>query len=176
MRMFRLAAAFAALLASVGAQALPVFVGQWQVDEGPAWDTVPTAYTGQEAAAFLFGGSPLDYVISTVDNLVANIDFMTWVSVWGIGADKVAQDFRMDTVGEYRMEGDTSAYVNDSAPGADYTNYAFRLVADEEPVPPRGNTPVDTRSVPEPAAASLVVLALAGAAASRRRAERVART
>lgn len=165
MRMFKFAAAFAVLLASVGANALPVFVGKWQVDQGPSWDPVPASYSGQEAAALLFGGSPLDYVISTIDNVVAHIDFLTWVSVWGDGSgttvDKVAQDYNGGTAGEYRWPGDMSAYVNDWAVGDTYTNYAFRLVATD--------TPLNSRSVPEPSVVSLLAIALAGAAVGRRR-------
>ncbi len=76
------------------------FVGSWEVDQGPSWSTVPTAYSGLTAAALLFGGSPSDYVISTIDNDPANIDGLAWVSTWGGACDgaqpcgtKVADDF-----------------------------------------------------------------------------------
>ena len=59
------------------------FVGSWQVDAGPSWTTLPTAYSGLTAAALLFGGSASDYFISTVNNNSANINHLTWVSTWG---------------------------------------------------------------------------------------------
>ena len=39
----------------------PMFVGQWQVDEGPFWTTNPPVYSGQEAAALLFGKASGDF-------------------------------------------------------------------------------------------------------------------
>ena len=59
------------------------YVGQWQVDQGPSWNTVPIAYSGVLAAALLFGGTAADYVISTVDSNPANINGLAWVSTWG---------------------------------------------------------------------------------------------
>jgi hypothetical protein len=133
MRKLSFALACAACALAAPANAL-TFVGSWQVDQGPRWTEVPTAYTGQEAAAFLFGGVASDYVISTIDNTVGNIDRLAWVSTWG-GAcggnfpcgTKVADTFKQSTAGLYQNEGDTSAYVNDWAIGAQYTNYAFRV-------------------------------------------------
>jgi hypothetical protein len=76
------------------------FVGSWEVDQGPSWTTVPTAYSGQGAAALLFGGSAGDYTISSLDNIFADADHLSWVSTYG-GAcggtfpcgTKVAEDF-----------------------------------------------------------------------------------
>jgi hypothetical protein len=113
------------------------YVGSWQVDDGPIWWPVPETYTGQEAAALLFGGNASDYVISTISNLVADIDHLTWVSTWGgvCGGvncgTKVAQDYEKSTLGFYATAGDTSAYVSDWAEGSEFTNYAFRV----SPVP-----------------------------------------
>jgi len=59
------------------------FVGSWEVDQGPSWTTVPEAYSGVEAAALLFGGAPSNYVISTADDLSADINDLAWVSTWG---------------------------------------------------------------------------------------------
>jgi len=135
-------AAFVAALAfcSAEAHAAPVFVGSWEVDDGPSWTTVPTAYSGQEAAAFLFGGVAADYVISTVDSSPADINDMTWVSTWS-GAcggafpcgTQVAQGFVQSTGGLYENPGDTSAYVTDWAVGSQYTNYAYFVGAVPEP-------------------------------------------
>ena len=126
------------LLACVACQvsATPVYVGSWEVDQGPSWTPVPPAYTGQEAAALLFGGSPADYAISTVDSSPADINFSAWVSTWGsIGLGLcgggfpcgtiVPENFAVSTHGLYQNPGDTSAYVTDYAIGSTYTNYAF---------------------------------------------------
>jgi autotransporter-associated beta strand protein len=115
------------------------FVGQWQVDQGPTWNTSPPngplAYTGQEAAALLFGGNPGDYVISTVSNDPAQIDFMAWYSVIGFGSVAFAQDYSSKYLGQFYgptvgypsgdVNAPASAYVNDNATGPDFTNFAF---------------------------------------------------
>lgn len=108
------------------------FVGSWQVDQGPNWPSVPTAFSGIDAAAFLFGGSASNYFISTIDNNPANINYSAWISTWGGACSGafpcgtvVAQDYVISTLGLYENPGDTSAYVHDWAEGAQYTNYAF---------------------------------------------------
>jgi hypothetical protein len=113
-----------------------VYVGDWQVDSGPEWTTVPPAYSGQEAAALLFGGTPGEYVISTVNNNPADANDEAWVSTWGgacAGAfpcgTQVAQNSVVSTGGLYESPGDTSAYVDDWAVGSQYTNYAFLVTA-----------------------------------------------
>ena len=64
------------------ANAALMFVGYWDVADtnAPIWSDTPPdgplAYTGQEAAAFLFGGSASEYSISTVDETVVNINNM----------------------------------------------------------------------------------------------------
>jgi len=112
-------------------------VGSWEVDDGPSWTVVPPAYTGQEAAALLFGGSPSEYIIS--DNPITETG-TNWVSTWG-GAcggsfpcgTEVADNFAQSTGGLYANPGDTSAYVTDWAVGSQYTNYAFFTGATPEP-------------------------------------------
>lgn len=151
----------ASLAVAAPAVAGPMFVGSWEVDQGPFWSDVPTAYSGQQAAALLFGGSASDYVISTIDDQVGDIDNLAWVSTWGGACDgafpcgtKVAQDFVLSTGGLYANPGDTSAYVTDWAQGAQYRNYAFRI-----------------GSVPEPASWAMMVggFGLAGATMRRRK-------
>jgi hypothetical protein len=86
----------------------------------------------------LFGGSASSYVISTIDNVAADIDFSNWVSVWGSGDNLpgcsdapdgciVADNFAVSTGGLYANPGDTSAYVDDWALGPQFTNYAFEI-------------------------------------------------
>ncbi|MGH7022537.1 MAG: PEP-CTERM sorting domain-containing protein [Caulobacteraceae bacterium] len=83
------------------------FVGSWEVDQGPSWTTIPEAYSGVDAAALLFGGTPSDYVISTADNLTADINDLAWVSTYGGACDgtfpcgtQVADTFVQGTVPE----------------------------------------------------------------------------
>jgi hypothetical protein len=119
------------------ASATPVLVGSWEVDDGPSWTVVPPAYSGQEAAALLFGGTPSEYVISTSSTSITGTN---WVSTWG-GAcggafpcgTTVADNFVQSTGGLYENPGDTSAYVTDWAVGSQYTNYAYFVGAVPEP-------------------------------------------
>lgn len=155
--------ALAASSIATAADAAMVFVGSWRVDQGPSWVTAPTAYSGQQAAALLFGGTAGSYSISTVDNTVANIDNLAWVTVWNAGAfpdcagfpcgRKVAENAVTSTGGIYTSPGDTSAYSNDWAVGAQFTNFAF------------------AEAVPEPASWALLIagFGLTGAAMRRRR-------
>jgi len=117
------------------------YVGSWQVDSGPNWDSVPSAYTGQQAAALLFGGAPADYLISIDPNSITDTN---WISTYGgdpscNGAypcgTVVAQDFSVGANGLYANSGDTSAYVHDWAIGSQYVNYAWRLDSSETPEP-----------------------------------------
>jgi hypothetical protein len=129
--------AFGLALSNSAANAATVtFVGSWTVDQGPSWTVGPNAYTGQQAAALLFGGTASDYMISTIDNIVANINHFSWVSTWG-GAcggtfpcgTQLADNFSVTTGGFYLNLGDTSAYVSDWAIGQEYQNFAFRVSA-----------------------------------------------
>jgi hypothetical protein len=162
----RVVRALAALVLVMGgalqASAGVIFVGSWEVDDGPFWETNPATYTGQEAAAFLFGGSPTDYVISTIDATVANIDNMAWHSIWGVpDGTKFAQDFKIDwgAPGYNDPTGinnsASSAFVQDNAIGADFTNYAFRVDR--------------VNAVPEPSAFAIFAISSLGACLVRRR-------
>ena len=160
------AIALAALpLGTDAAEAAPyTFVGSWQVDDGPFWRDEPLAYSGQEAAALLFGGNPSNYVISTLGALVEDIDFNAWYSILGVaGGFRLPHDLDQALPGGLYYDGNdyviglmtnpASAFVWDNAGGPEYTNYAFRI-----------------SEVPLPATAFLLLAGLGGLALLRRKA------
>ena len=132
------------------------YVGSWEVDQGPTWNGLPPdgplAYSGQEAAALLFGGNASNYAISTVDTIPADINFAAYYSVIGYGAALFGDNYSNNKyLGFYYgptsgfPPGDRSAaassYVNDYgsvypnyayyAVGSVYTNYAFTAAVPE---------------------------------------------
>lgn len=161
--------------ASLPANAATIFVGSWTVDQGPSWfgspPNGPLAYTGQEAAALLFGGTASDYAISTVDNLVANINNMSWYSVIGYGGNQgnggslLAENYSSKYLGQFYgptsgyasqdPNAAASAYVADNARGVQFRNYAFRI----------DNVP----AVPEPGTWMMMLVGFGALGASMRR-------
>jgi hypothetical protein len=165
-----ISALFVAFAGATAANAALIYVGSWEVSDGPTWQTLPLAYTGQEAAALLFGGSASDYVISTMGTDPGLVNNSAWYSVVGFdgpnnGGVLLAQDYvsaaSSQAPGYYYSgypyafeETDAaSAYVYDNA-GKGNINYAFRIVAG---------------SVPEPLTLTLVGAGLAGMGAVRRK-------
>lgn len=164
-----MASAFAvAMLSSVSASAVTyTYVGSWSVynDAAPYWagspPDGPLAYTGQEAAALLFGGSASDYVISTIDSSVANINFMANYDVIGYGAAVFAQDYSSKYLGLYygptsgydlgNRNNAASAFVRDNF--VQSVNYAFKI----------------SDAVPEPGSWALMVVGFGIVGASMRR-------
>jgi hypothetical protein len=165
------------MLTASTAQAVPVsitysFVGSWQPYDitAPLYsDGVgngPLAYTAQETAAFLFGGSPSDYVISTVGQNPGLINHLAWYDVVGFGGTELAEDYFNKYLGlyygpvvdyDYLGGGDfsssaASAFVrNNNVFGV---NYAFRAAA--------------VSAVPVPAALPLLLTAIGGMFGARR--------
>ena len=107
-----------------------VFVGSYQVDEGPFWTENPAVYTAQEGAAIVFGGVASDYLISTNPSMdPGTITNTGWYSIVGVGGGtEFAHDFSLDLGGPgYAAPGwidgdDISDYVQDNAAGPKYTN------------------------------------------------------
>jgi len=118
-----------------GQAAASIYVGSWQVDDGPLWTTNPQVYSGVETAAFLFGGVPADYEISINGTNPNTISNTTWMDGWGVHAGTVAsnvfaENFSLDLGAPgYATPGGNgsafSAYVLDGLRGPQFTNYAF---------------------------------------------------
>lgn len=110
------------------------YVGSWLVQDGPGWTTNPPVYTGQEAAALLFGGNPEDYAISTVSADPADINYLAYLDGWGDTQylyNPQPQDWKLDSgnPGYNDPYGGPaySAYVSDhGCPTC--INYAFLLI------------------------------------------------
>jgi len=164
------ATAAAALSFAGVAHAALVFIGSWEVDDGPSWLSAPPngplAFTGREAAAQIFGGAASDYVISTAGVNASDINELAWYSIIGFGTGIFDQDYNSKHLGQFYgptsgfgddLDGPASAYVDDNAIGSRFTNYAFR--------------DVDGLGIPEPATWALMIggFGLAGAMLRRRR-------
>jgi len=163
-------ATVAAFALATSAQAATIFVGSWDVynDAAESWDSVPPngplAYTGQEAAALLFGGIASDYTISTISDQVSAINNSAWYDVIGFGGEIFAQDYSNKYLGQFYgptsgfgsdNTGAASAFIRDNLEGAGAINFAFRN---------------STGTVPEPASWALLIIGfgLTGAAMRRR--------
>lgn len=143
-----------------------VYVGSWFVDSGAYWGSNPAVYSGQEAAALLFGGSASDYAISTNGSDETQINFQAYYDGWGDDqtcgyAGPCAQDLHIDVNGDgYANPGGQgsaySAYVSDH--GVHLENFAFRVVG--------------AGAVPEPSAWALMILGFGAVGASLRRRQR----
>lgn len=171
--LFATVASAAALTLAAPAHAAYVYVGSWQVDDGLDWfvspPNGPLAYTGQEAAALLFGGAASDYAISTLDSNAANINNMAWYSVIGYtgnqgnGGSILAENYSSKYLGQFYgptsgypfgdPDAAASAYIRDNARGSTFINYAFRI----------------DNAVPEPATWALMILGFGAVAFAMRR-------
>lgn len=112
------------------------FVGSYNVADGPAWSTNPPVYSAKDAAALIFGGSPNDYVISTLGPDPNAVNNLAFYDGWGDTqylTNPQSEDFKIDigTPG-YADPGGVgssySAYVNDhSFNAANANNFVFAV-------------------------------------------------
>lgn len=151
------------------------FVGSWRMDNinggygNPSnpwiWSANPQSMSAVETAAFLYGGSPADYEISTAGNNPASINHRAWVDGFGDGQYMIgagaSESFKLQTGTGYADPGGSgtaySAYVVDRATSTQ-VNYAFRVAA-----------AVTTAAAPEPGTLSLLALGACAALIGRRR-------
>jgi len=121
----------ALVIASLNAHAAPVFVGSYQVNDGPAWTSNPDVYSATEAAALIFGGTATDYFISIVDSFdYTTITHTGWYDGWGEHSGmEFDENYSLDVNSDgYQNPGGTntsrSAYVTDGLDDS-FVNYVW---------------------------------------------------
>jgi hypothetical protein len=155
------------------------FVGQWKLGQGPVWSETDIAgnyttgiFNGREAAAFLFGGTASDYVISTISNLASSINFSAWLDGWGdtsYATTPASDTFKFDANGDglyatpFVTGGAFSALIADHF--YNYTGNSFDPANASGPV----NYAFRVSAVPLPAALPLLLTALGGMGAVARK-------
>ncbi|MEJ6122817.1 PEP-CTERM sorting domain-containing protein [Vibrio sp. 2-Bac 85] len=158
--MKKLIASIALITASLNVQAIPTYVGSYEVNDGPSWSANPDVYSATDAAALIFGGNSSDYYISTFQSFnYADITHTGWYDGWGEHSGmEFNENYSLDVNGDgYANPGGSntahSAYVNDGLNNS-YVNYVWLS---------------NVVSVPEPISIVLLGLGLAGLGFSRKK-------
>jgi len=135
------AAALAISAVSAADATTYTYVGSWFVDQGVWWTDNPPVYSGQEAAAFLFGGSASHYAISTegVDPSMINFKafYDGWADPYTCGYNgPCAQNMHVDVDNDgyespFATDAAFSALVSDH--GLHLQNFAFIATPAPEP-------------------------------------------
>lgn len=116
------------LFLASAANAAMIFVGSFNVYDGPYWENTPPVYSAREAAALIFGGSYTDYAVSIDSSLEAStITHTAYYSGYGDYGDDLIfnEDFKLDlSGGGYGFGGVPfsaySAYVSDEVNALNY--------------------------------------------------------
>ncbi len=167
LRKIRIALAGAVFLFTGSAFALPIFIGSFNVFDGPFWTLAPQPLSARQVAAMLYGGVYSDYAISiSASRDPDSITHTAWLD--GVLDTKyletaAAEDFvTVPVSGLYDSYPAYSAWVCDHANcvaddydvsegwfGFNYTNYVWRL-----------NSGIDPTPMTEPSPGLLMVTAL----------------
>ena len=107
------------------------YVGSFMVGDGQCWSSNPVTYTGQEAAALLYGGSPTDYAISVNPNTVDQTTITHTSYVDGYAdttylTTPAPENFKLGTTYNLGVvSGSFSAFVHDHSNGSQFNCYDY---------------------------------------------------
>ncbi|GAA6205901.1 PEP-CTERM sorting domain-containing protein [Thalassotalea sp. SU-HH00458] len=147
------------LMLSNTAMAGIIYIGSYNLYDGPAWTTNPEVYSAIEAAEEIFG-SPVNgnYLISINGTDINNISQSAWYDVVGNGVSDFIQSYRLDSNDDgygasgWRSGDDASAYVRDNGGSGNFINYVFLQ---------------DNTQVPEPSTLAIFALGIIGLASRK---------
>ena len=146
-----------------------IFEGSWILGNGPFSGENPPVYSGQSAAALLFGGNASDYVISTIGSDPDTVNNMAWADTEGATQPSlVPQSYSLsDCGGTYDCGGTddaTSAYVLDHTCNNRLANLSLTCDNSDDSSLPQPSTSfvnyafLNTAAVAAPEPSSLLLL------------------